>query len=175
MKGDWIQTYTGKKFYPLDPRPEDICIEDIAHSLANTCRYNGHSKKFYSVAQHSVIMSYAPIIGDPRWFLMHDAAEAYISDVPRPIKPMLAEFKSIENMILGAVAEKFNLGNPNHPSIRHADAVMLATEKRDVLNTPVEWEIILPKPLEEIIYPWTPTMAEELFLDCAKKMGILIL
>jgi hypothetical protein len=172
-RGDWIQTYTGKKFYPLDPRLEDICIEDIAHSLANTCRYNGHSRVFYSVAEHSVRMAFAMLPGCPKWRLLHDAAEAYTSDVPRPVKPMLKEFKNIENSILKVVAEKFNLGNCDYDAIHHADAVLLSTEKRDVLNSPVEWELELPEPLDIRIHPWPPSVAEELFLTCAKELGII--
>ena len=171
--GDWIQTYTGKKFYPLDPRPEDICIEDIAHALANTCRYNGHSLVFYSVAEHCVRMSQANIPGCPKWLLMHDAAEAYISDVPRPIKPILSEFKDIENHIISIIAIKFKLDYPDHFAIRYADNVMLATEKRDVLLPGPKWEIELPEPLEIIIHPWPPTVAEELFLNTAKELGII--
>jgi hypothetical protein len=173
MKGDWIQTYKGKKFYPLDPRPEDICIEDIAHALANTCRYNGHSRVFYSVAEHCVRMSEANLSGSPQWFLMHDAAEAYISDVPRPIKPMLKEFKDIENHIMTVVALKFKLEYPDYFAIRYADNVMLATEKRDLLLPYPQWGIELPEPLPIQINPWPSEMAERLFLKRAKELNII--
>jgi hypothetical protein len=172
MNGDWIQTYSGKKFYPLDPRPEDICIEDIAHALANTCRYNGHSRVFYSVAEHCVRMSEANFPGCPKCLLMHDAAEAYISDIPRPVKPMLMEFKAIENKILGIIGAKFNLGDPDYDAIRYADDVMLATEKRDVLLPGPEWGIKLPDPLPIEINPWPAGMAEELFLGRARELKI---
>ena len=172
-RGDWIQTYTGKKFYPLDPRPEDVCIEDIAHALANTCRYNGHSKVFYSVAEHCVRMSFEDLPGCPKWRLMHDAAEAYISDVPRPIKPMLSEFKEIENNIMSVIGEKFNLGVPDHDAIEYADIVMLATEKRDVLLPGPEWGIKLPDPMEEIIRPCPALLAELMFIDRARFLKII--
>jgi uncharacterized protein len=84
--GDWIQTYTGKQFWPLSPLPEDIVIEDIAHALSMQCRFGGHVRTFYSVAQHSVHVS---LLVEPQyalWGLLHDAAEAYLVDLPRPIK-----------------------------------------------------------------------------------------
>jgi hypothetical protein len=171
--GDWIQTYTGKKFYPLDPRPEDICIEDIAHALANTCRYNGHSRVFYSVAEHCVRMSLANLPGCPKWLLMHDAAEAYISDVPRPVKPMLEEFKAIENSILSVIGEKFNLGEMDHRHIKWGDLVMLSTEKRDVLLHDLDWNLNLPEPLIGIIRPMEPRMAEVLFYKRAQELEII--
>jgi hypothetical protein len=171
MKNSWILTFTGKKFFPLDPKPEDICIEDIAHALALTCRYNGHSREFYSVAQHAEIMSYLP--GDPRWLLMHDAAEAYLSDVPRPIKPMLPEFRTIEDTILAVIGGKYGLGDPDHKNIKHADMVMLATEKRDVLLPCPDWPLILPDPLPLKINPWPWQIAEEMFLDRVKELKVV--
>ena len=171
QKNNWILTYSGKKFFPLEPRPEYICIEDIAHALALTCRYNGHSKEFYSVAQHSVWMS-RKIRGDKKWLLMHDAAEAYLSDVPRPIKPMLSEFKKIEDSILDAISQKFKLGKMPAKEINHADLVMLATEKRDVLLPCPEWDLVLPEPLPLKIMPWPWKIAEELFLDRVKELGV---
>lgn len=172
--GDWIQTFTGKKFYPLDPRPKDICIEDIAHALSLTCRFNGHSKVFYSVAEHSTRMSSANLLGDPKWFLMHDAAEAYLSDIPSPIKPMLPEFKEIENHILSVIGETFKLGDLNHQEIKYGDLVMLATEKRDILMPGgPEWGLSLPEPLPVKILPWDSTSAEMCFLFRAKGLGII--
>jgi hypothetical protein len=175
-KGDWIQTYTGKKFYPLDPRPEDICIEDIAHALALTCRYNGHCKFFYSVAEHSVrsisTTDLLPELAEQRWLLMHDAAEAYIGDVPRPIKPMLSEFKEIENYILKVIGFKFQLGNIPHNKIERADRILLSTEKRDVMVSGTEWFIPLPNPMEKRIIPWSWVEAEKTFLAIALALNI---
>lgn len=94
--GNWMLTYSGKKFYPLDPHADEICIEDIAHALSMICRYNGHSRKFYSVAEHCTIMSLDGFPGDPRWRLMHDATEAYICDVIRPLKSSLMGYDHIE-------------------------------------------------------------------------------
>ncbi len=93
-KGDYIATYTGKQFYPLDPRPEDVCLEDIAHSLSNLCRFTGHTDtdRFYSVAQHSVICSTIVAPEAALLALLHDAAEAYLGDISRPLKRDLYVF-----------------------------------------------------------------------------------
>lgn len=172
-RGGWIQTYTGKKFYPLDPQPKDICFEDIAHALANTCRYNGHSKLFYSVAEHCVRMCVADLPGCPKWRLMHDAAEAYISDCPRPIKPMLSGFQGLEDRIMKVISRKFNLGEPDLAAVNYADNVMLATEKRDVLLPGPKWGTELPPPLDEKIHPLTNFAAEHFFIFQAKILNII--
>ena len=78
-RGDWIQTYLGIQFWPLDPRPEEVMLFDIAHSLSNMCRFTGHCREFYSVAQHSVIVSQNVPREDAAWGLLHDASEAYMT------------------------------------------------------------------------------------------------
>jgi hypothetical protein len=94
-KGDWIQTFTGKQFWPLDPRPDEVYIEDIAHALGNICRFNGHCLRFYSVAEHCFHVSHKVVPGLALMGLLHDAAEAYVCDVVRPVKPYLKEYKKI--------------------------------------------------------------------------------
>src|SRR5688572_25823546 len=103
-KGDWMQTFTGRKFWPVDPRSNEIFIEDIAHSLSMMCRFLGHCSKFYSVAEHCVRASWW--VADRRGSyldqlaaLLHDAGEAYVVDVPRPIKPYLSNYKELEHNI----------------------------------------------------------------------------
>lgn len=102
--GGWIETFTGVHFWPLDPRPEDIRIEDIAHALANICRFNGHTSRHYSVSEHSVICAqYAQAMGWPEEVqlacLMHDASEAYLCDIPSPIKPYLQGYAEAEDRL----------------------------------------------------------------------------
>ena len=92
----WIETYSGKQFYLDGTDTDSIVIEDIAHALANLCRYNGHTNRFYSVAEHSVLVSYAVPKEYALWGLMHDASEAYLSDIPRPFKAMIANYKTME-------------------------------------------------------------------------------
>lgn len=86
-----LHTFTGTGFDPLHPRTEDVRLDDIAQALSNTCRFNGHTPRFYSVAQHAVLVAeiVLSVSNDPRWALLalhHDSAEAYLMDVPRPIK-----------------------------------------------------------------------------------------
>jgi hypothetical protein len=117
-------------------------------------------------------MSRADLPGSPAWRLMHDAAEAYLSDVPRPIKPMLPEFYVIENSILNVIACRFDLGELPR-EIKHADMVMLATERRDVLvQGGPEWGIDLPEPLPFPIQPWSWLKSEIEFLCRAEELGI---
>ena len=167
-KGGWIQTYTGVTFYPLDPRPDEVRIEDIAHSLSNQCRFAGHCRQFYSVAEHSVRVSLALAQRLALWGLMHDAAEAYLVDLPRPIK-RYAEFgplyQSIESNLMLTVCERFGL-HPNMPiSVKRMDTRLLVTEKRDLMNAcPKPWEDT-EEPLPDPIFPMPPRVAEILFLQ----------
>jgi len=110
----FITTFTGKRFYFFNVTPDDIDIEDIIHSLCNSCRYNGHSNRFYSVAEHSLLTAKIA----PREFelaaLLHDAAEAYITDIPRPLKQLLNEYtdgllRNMEEHIMTAIHQKFGV------------------------------------------------------------------
>ena len=112
----YILTYTGIKFYPLEPQPEDIRIEDIAHSLSMMTRANGHFKHFFSVAQHTISCFYE---AEARGYskrvrlgcLLHDASESYISDITRPVKQNLKEYYVIEERLQKAIYERFGLGD----------------------------------------------------------------
>ena len=97
----WIQTYTGKKFFPMNPKTEDLDIIDIAHALSMKCRFVGHTKQFYSVAQHSVIVSWN--CSNPHLGLLHDAAEAYLPDVPAPIKDLYTQHIEMEEKICNLI------------------------------------------------------------------------
>lgn len=160
----WIQTYTGKQFWPFDPKPDDIDIIDIAHSLSLQCRFNGHCRTFYSVAEHCVRLSYIVPEEDALWGLLHDATEAYLCDVPRPIKRELPHYKEMEDRMLERIAVVFSLPWPIPESVKHADNVMLATEKRDLMAAPpASWELGV-SPLEGVVVPISPTQAEADFL-----------
>ncbi len=167
----WIQTFTGKAVWPLHPREEDLCLEDIAHSLSRLCRFNGHCQGFYSVAQHCVHMVEAMQVMDHplpelRWALMHDAAEAYIADVARPLKKMIPAFGEAEARLLEVIARKFGLGWPMPECIKQWDLVMLQTERRDLMGTaPMPWKTDeLAEPLKTQIYAWSHREAEKEFL-----------
>lgn len=171
-KGDWIQTYAGRQVWPLDPRPEDICIEDIAHALAMQCRFAGHVRCHYSVAEHSVrgLDALCPRnVLTERTFLLHDAAEAYLVDIPRPLKRDLccAWYGIVEAAWERCIARRFALSvlDFGDSAIKHADNVMLATEARDLMAPPpVPW-IAMPEPLPGRIEPWGPQEAERMFLQ----------
>ena len=123
---DWILTHTAKKFHPLNPDPELIEIEDIAHSLSLQCRYNGHCHDFYSVAEHSVRLSQVVPTEDALWGLLHDAAEAYFSDLPRPIKNQFPKFRELEDALLEMIMHRFGLGPKMPPAVKKADEQKLS-------------------------------------------------
>lgn len=133
--GDWMCTFTGRKFWPLDPRAEDIEIQDIAHALSLQCRYGGHCRRFYSVAQHSVLVSrYLDDDGYSKTMaltgLLHDAAEAYLVDMPRPLKhsPEMAQYVALENVVQSTIYEKFGLEPTEPKQVKRADNDMLTLE-----------------------------------------------
>jgi len=163
---NWIQTFSGRQFWPTDPRPEDIDIVDIAHALAMKCRYTGHCREFYSVAQHCVIGSRHTGAKNALWFLLHDAPEAYLFDAARPIKAELPQIRELEARLMECIAAKLNLQLPEPGEVRHMDLVMLATERRDLMASP-------PRPwrstagiatLTETLEPWSWRRAEAEYL-----------
>lgn len=167
-KGGWIQTYTGLVMYPLDPQPEEICIEDIAHALSHLCRFTGHCREFYSVAEHSIRVSFACKPEDALWGLLHDASEAYLADMSRPVKryaPFGEKYRQVEDRLMKTIAAKFGLDPECPDSVKHADTVLLMTEKRDLMhgcNKP--WEDTA-EVLEPQIYPIKPRSAKTFFLE----------
>ena len=167
MAGEWIQTYTGKQFFPLQPRAEDIDVRDIAHALSMQCRFNGHCRAFYSVAEHSVRVSQV-LANESRTVqlsgLMHDAAEAYLSDLPRPVKQQMTEFVALKDALLAMICGHFDLPWPLPGAVVHADEMMLATEARDLMaEPPAQWNLEAD-PLPGIVQPVAPHEAEQAFL-----------
>ncbi len=172
-KGDWAQTFTGKQFWPLDPKPEDVNLEDIAQGLANQCRFNGQCKEFYSVAQHCVIVSKIVPPNQALAALLHDASEAYTGDLVSPLKKNLSkEFKGIETKIEEIIFEHFGITNVDHKIIKQADKIALVTEMRDVMSAPPQkWnEDGLYEPLKEKIIPLNSYEAKKLFLERFKEL-----
>jgi uncharacterized protein len=163
-RGDWLQTFTGGCFWPLDPRPDEVRIEDIAHSLSMRCRYGGHSRAFYSVAEHSVLISIAVPQQHALWGLLHDAAEAFSADVPRPLKQCLPDWKPMEARIMAAVCTRFGLPHAEPAAVKAADNAILADERAALMATCAqEWDV-LPPPLGVVIRGFAPWDAEERFL-----------
>ena len=173
QENGWIQTFTGRAFWPLAPQPEEVVIEDVAHALAHLCRYTGHTRTFFSVAQHSVLASHAVPAADALWALLHDASEAYLADVARPVKAFLPEYRVAEERLELCIARRFGLPWPMPASVREADRRLLATERRDLMTRPpAPWlatERVDPYP--EVIAPWTPRVAEVQFLARFKELG----
>ena len=134
-KGDWIQTYTGRAFWPADPRASEVSIQDIAHSLSKICRFGGHCKWFYSVAQHSVLVSQVVPPKHALAGLLHDATEAYVADMPRPVKRMLgAAYADMEQRVWEAICERFQLPIELPASVKLADNTMLLAERAVLLG-----------------------------------------
>jgi uncharacterized protein len=126
-KGDYIGTYLGGRLYPLDPRIEDIDEREIAHALSMICRFTGHVKFHYSVAQHSILCAdlieiRQGSINDQLYCLLHDASEAYICDVSRPVKQYMSEYKVIEGAIQDVVFKKFGLPDLDYETALRVDA-----------------------------------------------------
>lgn len=175
-KGDWMQTYTGRQFWPMDPRPEEVCIEDIAHALSLQCRFAGHCREFYSVAEHSVRVArvlrdrgHSPVV--QLMGLLHDASEAYLVDVPRPLKPYLKGYRPAEDAVMAAICERFGLrGLDDWPFIKEADNILLATEARDLMGPPPAPWAEMPPPLWETIVPESPGTAKMIFLTYFKDL-----
>ena len=125
---DCIRTFSGKYVNVFEPDPETIVIEDIAHALSHQGRFGGHLPQFYTVAQHSIFC--ADLAPDEHKFaaLMHDASEAYLLDVPRPIKLKLCNYKEIEDKLMEVLATKFGFEFPFDPHIKKVDEEMLRRE-----------------------------------------------
>jgi len=163
--GNWIQTFTGKRFTPSEPKPELFDIRDIAHSLSMLCRYNGHCRTFYSVAEHSVRVSRICAPEEQRWGLLHDLGEAYMGDMPRPIKLHFPLFVEIEEQVLKVAAEVFQLSWPMPAGVKVADDTLLSTEFRDLMAEIPDPYPLPQEPLPEVIVPMSPEEAERAFLE----------
>lgn len=169
----WIQTFTGKAFYPLNPDPKKIDIVDIAHSLSMQCRYNGHTLRFYSVAEHCVTLSYAVDDVNALWALLHDASEAYLSDVPRPIKHLLTGYAEAERRLEDMIFTHFGLSGPVPAQVKDFDFRILNDERADLMATcEREWE-----PMGEPLYlptfdgwGWDWRTARQAFLDRFREL-----
>lgn len=165
-RGPYIICHSGKHFYPLDVRKSDIKIEDISHALSKQCRFGGHVNKFYSVAEHSVRVSYAIKPQFALMGLLHDGSEAYLVDLPRPIKRIddFSTYRNIERKTQLIIYKKFtDYPQPScEVEIDYVDNLLLATEARDLMNNPY-WCHSMHK-LHDKIEPWGPEKAKRKFM-----------
>jgi hypothetical protein len=179
MSKDWIQTRSGKKFFPLKPMLEDIVLSDIAHALSNICRYTGHVSRFYSVGEHSVRVSrrVLALTNDPElslWGLMHDASEAYLADIARPVKHQteMTGYRVAEHRLQQVICQRFGLPLEEPKVIHQADVELLSTEAHELMQ-PLhpEWASTvggegMPKPLpigRGDFMGWAPEVARARF------------
>lgn len=137
-----IYTKSGREVDLNAPHPDMFCIQDIAHSLSMLCRFTGHTSRFYSVAEHSVIG--AEFISDEfvREFLLHDAAEAYVNDLAAPLKARLADYQVIHNRVDACIRSKFGLPEEHSPEVKEVDMRMLATERAQLMPFAPEWDCL---------------------------------
>jgi len=172
----WIQTISGRQFNLSNIEPEAICLEDIAHSLSNICRFNGHTKSFYSVAEHCVVMSHLVPADAQAGALMHDAGEAYIGDISTPLKNLAPALGDIENRILEAVLQKYGIEYARHRGLlKEADLRMLETERLQLMANPKieNWECTRHIEAFDVGLPsWTPYQAKTEFLNRAYALCI---
>ncbi|HHA2288638.1 TPA: HD family hydrolase [Enterobacter ludwigii] len=163
-----IVTFSGKKIDFLNLSINDIDIIDIAKGLSNECRFGGQCESFYSVAQHSVLVSYLTPVHLALEGLLHDATEAYIKDFPSPLKKCMPQYINLEKEIESLIRVKFNISSCEASEVKHADRIMLATEARDlgmekVLDYP-SLRDISPSVIIKVV-PMLPKAAFSAFLE----------
>lgn len=166
MAGPWIQTYSGKVFSFDTIETNEISAVDIAHALSNQCRFSGHTKAFYSVAEHSYHCSYLVPAEYALDALLHDASEAYVADLPKPLKTLLPDYCRIEDQVMRRIADEFGIQYPFHQSIKDADVAMLFAERNQLLSTPpMQWTDEDTVPANVKIQCWQPRLAKQVFID----------
>jgi uncharacterized protein len=170
FESSWIQTASGGSFNAFDIRDDDIDIEDIAHATSMICRFNGHTSHFYSVAEHCVMASLLVPEELALTALLHDAGEAYLTDVPSPIKRHLPEVREIEDSIMERVVRKFGGIFPFPDKVKEADVLMLGAEARQLMGGP-EWSRAIPV-VDVRIRGWSPPSAKYFFLERFRELTI---
>ncbi len=169
----YVSTYLGNRFYPATPRIEDVHIEDIAHGLAFQCRFNGQTRSFYSVAQHSLFVAALVPTRLKLAALLHDASEAYLGDMVKPLKALFPEFSKLEESVTGLIGERFGVTGFDAPAIKRADLIALATEKRDLMPHSSEpWAALAGvTAVPARIVPMGPQEAKAAFLEHFEAFG----
>jgi hypothetical protein len=169
MNSTTMQTYTGKLVDLANFTVDDVRLPDISHSLAMLNRFTGHSKRPYSVAQHSVMVSRLCRPEHAMWGLMHDASEAYLGDMASPLKAMLPAYRELEEHVQRAIAKAFYLPWPIPPEVKHCDLRALMAEKRDLITGTHDWGIDV-EPMGGPVNPYGWEQAKKLFEDRYKEL-----
>jgi hypothetical protein len=168
-----IRTAAGRPFSFIDPDSTPLSIEVMAHALSNICRFTGHCREFYSVAQHSVLTSFIVPPQHAMQALGHDLGESVMNDISSPLKRLLPDYKVIEDRCERSIWRSLGLPEVLPPEVKHADAVAYVTERRDLMpeDDPEAWGDEVPDisishlpPLEERIVPWSPSVSRIRFL-----------
>jgi hypothetical protein len=166
---NYIRTYTGGRFWPLDPHVDDVKLDDIAHALSHVCRFTGHTREFYCVAQHSVIVAEHLERTEPDAAfhgLLHDGSEAYLLDLARPVKhdPEMEIYRVVEKRLQSTIYRAFGLTEVEPPAVKTVDAWVLHAELRDLINGahPGHAQRAGEHP---VIKPWTSALAKMRFLE----------
>ncbi|UOF01411.1 HD domain-containing protein [Bdellovibrio reynosensis] len=172
IERSWVITLSGSRFNILKPDPAAVRLEDIACALARQARFNGHTRFFYSVGQHSCLgAEVSPTKDIAKQMLFHDATEAYVGDLVSPVKALLPDFEIIESRIHWAIAQKFGLEFPLPKVVKQIDRRLLATEVRDLITKDLaSWNIGKDEPFDFPIIPWPPEVTEARFLEIAKNL-----
>jgi len=186
-RGAWMQTSMGGKFFPLDPRPEDFCISDLANGMALDCRYAGQGRvdRYYSVAEHCVHMARYSIRDSTHptvsmVVLLHDAAEGFFNDLPRAVKHAVGSaYSDLEDNFQDIILAKYKLliiSVENAHYIKDLDRRMVPLEKAVIMRYPQPWAYDQFEPLDGItIQCWTPSQAKLEWLvtyeQLCKKLG----
>jgi len=177
LVGGWILTYGGRRVWPLEMVPEDVDLEDIAHALSMKCRYNGHCRKFYSVAQHSRVVSYHVPDHLAAHALLHDAGEYVLPDIARPIKSAIAGFERVESRALEAIGRRFGLDPElfDDPAVKLADNRILGDEMQQLMiwQKDIDFDPIKRfGSLGVTIVPDSPEQAKRAFLKRAEELEL---
>jgi hypothetical protein len=174
-----MQTFSGRKFYPLDPNIADICLIDIAAALSKMTRFGGHCLRYYSVAEHCIHMlrearrrGYPPRL--QRCVYGHEFSEAYIMDIVRPIKRSIIGYDEAELRLMQCSATKYDFDWPPPPEVKELDNSMLLTEMRQNMSMPPEaWGGMEGvQPLDVELKYWTPNDAQVIFYEEGLRLGL---
>ena len=161
-----MQTYTGRVFHPLNPQADLIDPVDIAHALSLLCRYGGHVNQHYSVSEHCVLMSHAVTPGNALWALLHDATEAYLGDMIRPLKLAMPAYREVEDRMMTVICARFGISHRCPDEVKNADSRILLDERAALMKPPpLPWGSCEQlRPLGVTIERWSPVEAEKHYL-----------
>lgn len=173
-----MTTVSGRRIFFDAILPEDFVLEDIAHALSNLCHWGGHCRAFFSVAQHSVLVSQLCPSTLAQWGLLHDAAEAYLGDMIRPIKVQMPEYRRLERRFMDRIAQRFNLLPwPEPPELKPYDNLALKLEADFLMEGAALHDgwgkglgIEVPSHIPPLAFAYLPQRAKRHFLERCEQL-----